>query len=105
MKNYYNTAIFPTELHQQTAEVIKDFFLDYPIVDTFLVVNSCARGQASPESDLDFAVLISSDTLPAQIQQLELNWQSFANTNTHILSYKKSHPFLQVHVDVIDGKY
>ena len=59
MKNYSNKAVFPTELHEQTAEVVKDFFLDYPIVDTFLVVNSCARGQASPESDLDFAVLIS----------------------------------------------
>src|SRR4051794_39981728 len=105
MKDQYNRAEFPTELHQQTATVVKDFFSAYPFVDTFLVVNSCARGQASPESDLDFAVLIHPDTLPDQTHQLEQAWQSFAKTNAQILDYKKAHHFLQIHVDVIDGKY
>ena len=53
---------FPTKLHQDTAELIRDYFLTIPNVDTILIVNSCARGQAVPESDLDFAILINPDT-------------------------------------------
>jgi predicted nucleotidyltransferase len=49
--------IFPTILHQDTAELVRDYFLITSNVDTVLVVNSCARGQAVPESDLDFAIL------------------------------------------------
>jgi predicted nucleotidyltransferase len=52
---------FPTKLHQDTAELVRDYFLAIPGVDTVLVVNSCARGQAVPESDLDFAILTKPD--------------------------------------------
>jgi predicted nucleotidyltransferase len=53
---------FPTKLHQDAAEIIKEYFLTISGVDTILVVNSCARGQAVPESDLDFAILIKPGT-------------------------------------------
>ena len=65
-----NKAIFPTDLHQQTAELVQNFFSSLPEVDTFLVVNSCARGQASPESDLDFAVLVNAGTTSSEIKDL-----------------------------------
>jgi hypothetical protein len=48
---------FPTLLHQDAAELVRDYFRTIPNVDSVLVVNSCARGQAVPESDLDFAIL------------------------------------------------
>lgn len=106
MKNAINNkAVFPTALHQQTAEVVQAFFLAYPFVDTFLVVNSCARGKAVPQSDLDFAILIHPDTSPQEQRQLTHNWQFFLTTNTDILHYKQSHHFVQIHADVIDGKY
>jgi len=53
---------FPTQLHQETGEIIRDHFLAAPTVDSILVVNSCARGKAVPESDLDFAILIKPGT-------------------------------------------
>jgi predicted nucleotidyltransferase len=53
---------FPTKLHQDSAELIRDYFLALSNVDTVLVVNSCARGKAVPESDLDFAILVKPDT-------------------------------------------
>jgi predicted nucleotidyltransferase len=63
---------FPTKLHQDSAELINDYFLAICSVDTpFLVVNSCARGQAIPESDLDFAILIKPDTKPAEIRNIQ----------------------------------
>jgi predicted nucleotidyltransferase len=105
VKNYYNNAVFPTELHQQTAELVKDFFAAHPLVDTFLVVNSCARGQANPESDLDFAVLLHPEVSPAETLLIEQEWQYFAKTNADILHYKESYHFAQIHLDVIDGKY
>ena len=59
--------IFPTELHRVTAESVRDYFLTIAEVDTILVVNSCARGQGVPESDLDFAVLVKPDTSQTEI--------------------------------------
>ena len=50
---------FPTTLHQDSAELVRDYFYTIAKVDTVLVVNSCARGHAVPESDLDFAILIN----------------------------------------------
>jgi predicted nucleotidyltransferase len=100
-----NKATFPTELHRQTAETVKEYFLALLMVDTFLVVNSCARGQAVPESDLDFAVLIHPDTSTNERYDLEQNWQSYSATHPGILHYKQSHHFMQIHLDIIDGNY
>lgn len=66
--------IFPTILHQDTAELVRDYFLTIQNVDTVLVVNSCARGQAVPESDLDFAVLVKPETTRAEIGDIEAAW-------------------------------
>ena len=52
-----NTPTFPTTLHNDTAEIVRDYFLPIANVDTVLVVNSCARGLAVPESDLDFSAV------------------------------------------------
>jgi predicted nucleotidyltransferase len=70
--------IFPTKLHQDSAELIRDYFLKIPNVDTVLVVNSCARGQAAPESDLDFAILVKPDTTPNEIKSIQNSWQIFS---------------------------
>ena len=51
---------FPTALHEEVAELARNFFSAHPSVDTILVVNSCARGRAVAGSDLDMAVLIIS---------------------------------------------
>jgi len=96
---------FPTALHQETAEIIGDYFLAIPGIDTILVVNSCARGQAVPESDLDFAILIKPDTNRDEKIQIENSWQLYAQTQPVILKYKKSNQFAHIHLDIIDGHY
>ena len=99
------TPKFPTKLHQDTAELIRDYFLTVPHVDTVLVVNSCARGQAVRESDLDFAILTKPGTTPDEIINIENSWQIYFKTNPTFLKYKQSNQFAHLHLDIIDGNY
>jgi len=92
-------------LHKDTAEIVRDYFLTDPKVDTILVVNSCARGQAVPESDLDFAVLVKSGTSEAEVNNIETGWQSYMQSHPVILKFKQSSRFAHLHLDVIDGNY
>jgi len=97
--------VFPTKLHQDAAALIRDYFMTIPGVDTVLVVNSCARGQAVPESDLDFAILVEPEITPDERRNIENAWQIYSQTQQTILKYKQSHRFAHLHLDVIDGNY
>lgn len=96
---------FPTKLHQETAELIRDYFLTISTVDTVLVVNSCARGQAVPESDLDFAILVNPDTTANEIKNIHAAWLTYSVAEPTFLKYKQSTPFAHLHLDIIDGNY
>ena len=97
--------VFPTKLHQDTAELIRDYFLTVPGVDTVLVVNSCARGQAVPESDLDFAILTKADVTPDEAKKIESYWQTYLSTQPLFSKFKESHQFAHLHLDIINGTY
>jgi predicted nucleotidyltransferase len=96
---------FPTKLHHDAAELIKDYFLAIPNVDTVLVVNSCARGQAVPESDLDFAILVAPGIKPDEVRNIEDSWQIHSETHQTLIKYKQSSQFAHLHLDIIDGNY
>ena len=63
--------IFPTALHQRAAGVVQGYFAQIPEADTVLVVNSCARGQAVADSDLDFAVLAKPRSSARKIASIQ----------------------------------
>ena len=96
---------FPTDLHRRSAEVAREFFLNSPIVDTILVTNSCARGQATLESDLDMAVLLTPSAPVEEAQDLEAKWQKVLHTHPVIAEFRASHRFMQIHLDLISGIY
>ncbi len=96
---------FPTTLHEDAANLVRDYFLTIPGIDTILVVNSCARGQAVPESDLDFAILVDHGTTPAEIKNIEVDWQTYAERQPTLLKYQQSNQFAHLHLDIIDGNY
>jgi predicted nucleotidyltransferase len=100
-----SNPMFPTKLHLDAAEIVNDYFKNIPETDTVLVVNSCARGQAVPESDLDFAILVSPGTTAAQINIINEAWQTFSGSQPPILKYKQSDPYAHLHLDIIDGNY
>jgi predicted nucleotidyltransferase len=95
--------IFPTALHKEATEVIKAFFLKQQNIDTILLVNSMARGKASPESDIDIAVLASQTISEKEITNLNNTWVDFLTSNQALNQYIKSQKFAQIHVDIIDG--
>lgn len=74
-------------------------------VDTVLVVNSCARGQAVRESDLDFAILVTPDVQPAEISRMENDWQAYSQAQPAVIKYKRSNQFAHLHLDIVDGNY
>jgi predicted nucleotidyltransferase len=96
---------FPTILHEQAAETAYAFFKPYTAVDTILLVNSCARGQAIPESDLDMAVLINPNVTEMQEAQLECAWRKELQTNMVLTRFQESGEHAHLHLDLIHGKY
>ena len=96
---------FPTKLHEDLAELTRDYFIAIPNVDTVLVVNSCARGQAVPESDLDMSILVKPGTTAIEMKNIEGSWQTYIANQPTFLKYKESSPFAHLHLDIINGDY
>jgi predicted nucleotidyltransferase len=97
--------VFPTALHAEIAKRVNDYFSLIPAIDTVLVVNSCARGKAVPESDLDFAILVKPNTTTEEIQEMQTAWKKYEETYPAFLKYKQSNPFAHLHLDIISGNY
>ena len=96
---------FPTAIHEDAAQIVRDYFSPIPNVDTILVVNSCARGQAVPESDLDFAILVRPGTNAGEVRNMETSWQTYSQKHPAYLNYIQSNPFAHLHLDIIVGEY
>ncbi len=97
--------IFPTTLHQGAADMVYEYFKKVPETDTVLVVNSCARGQAVAESDLDFAILVKPETNAAASNNILADWLTFSASEPAIVQYKDSNRYAHLHLDIIDGHY
>jgi predicted nucleotidyltransferase len=95
---------FPTEIHQEVAELAGRFFSAHAYVDTILVVNSCARGRAVAGSDLDLAVLTMPTAAGQEVLSLTTLWQKFSATQPLIQQFRSTGRFNQVHLDVFDGR-
>jgi len=100
-----STLKFPTSLHEQAAETAYRFFQPYAVVDTVLVVNSCARGQAVPESDLDMAVLVRSDMPEEEGLRLEAQWRQELATDDVLCRFQAISKLVHLHLDLIRGQY
>lgn len=96
---------YPTPLHQQAAEAAYNFFHPLPEVDTVLVVNSLARGQGIPESDLDMNVLVRLGVSPDDIARLEAAWREEKSKNGALRRFTASGEHAHVHLDVVEGRF
>jgi hypothetical protein len=86
------------------ADLAWNFFSTQAYVDTILVVNSCARGRAVADSDLDMAVLITLTAPSQEVQSLTTKWQQFIATQTVVQRFLRTGRFTHVHLDVFDGR-
>lgn len=105
LEMYTPSLKFPTVLHEAAAETAWRFFGDQPAVDSVRVVNSCARGQAVAESDLDMIVLLRPGAPDEEASQLEKLWRDEMTSNQTLLQYRSSSPHAHVHLDLINGQY
>ena len=96
---------FPTALHEEIAGLSRTFLAGHPSVDTVLVVNSCARGRAIPESDLDLAALVTQAASLDEMHSLELAWRRHLDGQGAVQQFCRTSPFAQVHVDIFNGSF
>ena len=98
-------AAYPTPAHQQAAEAIVAFFQSLPDTEAVLLVNSCARGKAVPDSCLDIAVLVTPTTLADKQETLETQWREFYAAHPAFVQLKQAGRFSVVHFDYFDGNF
>jgi predicted nucleotidyltransferase len=96
-------ASFPTTQHQLTAETAARFFAGRDLIDSVLVTNSIARGNAVPGSDLDMNVLLGEAATQAQADALQAEWDAFRAAEPTLCAFEASGPFMHVHLDVTLG--
>jgi hypothetical protein len=74
-------------------------------MEAVLLVNSCARGKATPESCLDIAVLVAPDVFAREQVALERLWQDFYTHHVVFAQLKQAGRFAVVHFDYMDGNF
>jgi len=84
---------------------VREFFVARAPVDTVLVVNSCARGTATRESDLDVAILVEASMTHAERQTLKAGWRAFAEGHPVVAKLQACGPFARLHVGIFNGEF
>ena len=95
---------FPTPVHTKAARAVIDFSMSSP-VEAVLLVNSCARGTAIAESDLDIALLIRPDLSVERRRSLECMWRQHYDDEPVFRELERQSRFARVHVDFFDGQW
>jgi hypothetical protein len=103
MRTY--TFSFPTPFHRDAATIVRDYFSKVHHTDTILLVNSLARGQGVPESDLDMVILVHHGTNVSVMSDMINDWTTFSKNQSVIQNYLKLHPFAHLHIDIINGEF
>lgn len=98
-------ANYPTSAHSAAADVIVDFFVSNYKIDAVLLVNSCARGKATPDSCLDMVVLAKPDESRSPLKDLEAGWQELEKSNQAIQALYNVGKYSDVHPDFIHGVF
>lgn len=99
------TAAYPTPLHGAAANTILDRYRRDSRVEAVLVVNSCARGQATPASDLDMLVLVAPSTPATERSALEAAWLRWRDEDPALLALRRLDRFTNIHLDFADGEF
>lgn len=98
-------ATYPTPEHQTAANVIVDYFTSNYKIDAVLLVNSCARGNATRDSCLDIVVLAKPDPSRSSLQVMESDWETFEKSNQAIQALYQVGKYSVVHPGFTDGVF
>jgi predicted nucleotidyltransferase len=93
---------FPTLLHGQAAEAVVEFSMRSE-VEAVVLVNSCARGTALPESDLDVALLVDPALSAEDRRSMEQAWKGWYESRAIFRELERLSRFTRIHLDLFDG--
>jgi predicted nucleotidyltransferase len=88
---------YPTSFHELAATAVVNFFSGRDDIGAVLLVNSCARGRATPTSDLDMVVLVPDG---GDQTRLLAEWEHFRANDPGLLAFSASGPFATLHLDI-----
>jgi predicted nucleotidyltransferase len=95
------SAAYPTDAHRVAADELTELFAGRPETQAVLLVNSCARGKATPDSCLDMLVLVP----PAVRDELRPWWWEERERLPVVAELRRAGRFTDVHLGVIDGEF
>jgi hypothetical protein len=96
---------YPTLAHETAARAVVSYFQALPETESVLLVNSCARGRATPDSCLDIIVFVSPESLVRHGQRLNANWLAFYRSDPRFAALAQAGRFAAAHLDIVDGRY
>ncbi len=96
---------YPTPEHQKAAEIITEYFVNHYNIDAVLLVNSCARGKATPDSCLDIVILAKPGEEQSVLRELEAGWLELEQSSEAIQKLYKVGKYSVVHPDFISGDF
>jgi predicted nucleotidyltransferase len=96
---------YPTPQHAQAARAVVDFFSARTEPQAILLMGSCARGKASPDSCLDIMILVPPELPAFQRNALENAWLSLYARHEAFRAVRAVGAFSQVDLDIIDGVF
>lgn len=96
---------YPTTQHAAAAEAVVDIFSHHSAVDAVLLMGSCARGKASPDSCLDILVLVRPKALASQRRELEALWNKRYTSLPIFQELLAVGSFSHVDLELIDGVF
>ncbi len=96
---------YPTPQHERAARAVVDFFAARPEPQAVLLMGSCARGRASPDSCLDVLVLVPPGLPPFHRSALGNAWLSHYEQQDAFRAVREVGAFSQVDLDIVDGLF
>jgi len=96
---------YPGVYHQKAAEKFAAFFRNRPGVEAILLVNSCARAKASPDSCLDLAVILTPQAFKQSRAIFENDWEAFHQSEPAFAELEKSGLYANIEPYFCDGSF
>lgn len=100
---YTPQPAYPTPAHANAAQAIVEYFAER--TDGILLLNSCARGKASPDSCLDIGLLLRPERYATDAATLEESWERWYAETPVFRALEAAGHFAEVHLDVLSGVY
>ena len=100
---YTPKPAYPTPAHAAAAQAIAERF--GAETNAVLLLNSCARGKASPDSCLDIGLLLRPQRYAVRAASLEKSWEEWYAATPVFRALEAAGHFAEVHLDVLSGVY